>query len=159
MSVSFDLVQSPIGELLLLARNAELAALYLEGQKGRPAIDESWRHVPAHFDESRRQLEEYFAGRRRRFDLPLAPQGSSFQLRVWHELQAIPFGETRSYGEVATRLGQPKASRAVGAANARNPLSIVVPCHRVIGTRGALVGYAGGSERKRWLLELEASAS
>ncbi len=105
--------------------------------------------------EAVRQLEEYFAGRRRRFDLPLDLRGTPFQLRVWELLQGIPYGETRSYGELAQDLGRPGAARAVGAANGANPLAIVVPCHRVIGAGGALTGYGGGIERKRFLLELE----
>ncbi len=98
------------------------------------------------------QLREYFAGHRRTFDVPIAPIGTAFQLEVWRALTAIPFGETRSYGELARTLGRPSASRAVGAANGQNPLSIIVPCHRVIAASGALTGYAGGLDAKRWLL-------
>lgn len=105
-----------------------------------------------------RQLDEYFAGRRRAFELELAPEGTPFQQRVWRELRAIPFGATISYRQLAERLGQPSAMRAVGAANGRNPIPIVVPCHRVIGRDGTLTGYAGGLERKRFLLELERRA-
>lgn len=105
-----------------------------------------------------RQLAEYFDGRRRAFELPLSPRGTDFQRRVWSALVAIPYGETCSYGEVARRLGLAGGQRAVGAANARNPLAIVVPCHRVIGRDGALTGYAGGVERKRWLLAHEAAS-
>jgi methylated-DNA-[protein]-cysteine S-methyltransferase len=101
------------------------------------------------------QLREYFAGRRRNFDLPLAPRGTDLQRQVWHALAKIPYGTTVSYGELAAKLGRPQAQRAVGAANARNPLSIVLPCHRVVGAGGALTGYAGGLDVKRWLLEHE----
>lgn len=101
------------------------------------------------------QLREYFAGNRSDFDLPLAPTGSPFQLKVWAALRDIPYGRTESYGALAARIGQPTASRAVGLANGRNPIAIVVPCHRVIGASGTLTGYAGGLERKRWLLDLE----
>ena len=109
----------------------------------------------APFPEARAQLEDYFAGRRRTFDLPLAPVGTPFQRRVWEALREIPYGETVSYGVLAARLGQPGAGRAVGLANGQNPISIVIPCHRVIGAGGALTGYGGGLERKRWLLALE----
>jgi methylated-DNA-[protein]-cysteine S-methyltransferase len=101
------------------------------------------------------QLAEYFAGKRREFDLPLGPRGSGFQERVWRALVAIPFGETRSYGELARAIGRPAASRAVGSANSKNPISIIVPCHRVIGANGTLTGYAGGMAAKRWLLDHE----
>jgi methylated-DNA-[protein]-cysteine S-methyltransferase len=110
-------------------------------------------------DEARRQLEAYFAGELREFDLPLAPEGSEFQLRVWEQLRAIPYGETISYGELARRVGDPAAARAVGLANGRNPLPVIVPCHRVIGADGALTGFGGGLERKRRLLELEAGVA
>jgi methylated-DNA-[protein]-cysteine S-methyltransferase len=101
------------------------------------------------------QLAQYFAGERREFDLPLAPRGSGFQERVWRALLAIPFNETRSYGELARAIGRPSASRAVGSANSRNPISIIVPCHRVIASNGELTGYAGGMAAKRWLLDHE----
>jgi methylated-DNA-[protein]-cysteine S-methyltransferase len=110
-------------------------------------------------DEARRQLEAYFAGELREFDLPLAPEGSEFQLRVWEQLRAIPYGETISYGELARRVGDPAAARAVGLANGRNPLPVIVPCHRVIGADGSLTGFGGGLERKRRLLELEAGVA
>ncbi len=102
-----------------------------------------------------RQLEEYFRGQRRRFDLELAPEGTDFERRVWDEVLRIPFGATDTYGEIARRLGEPDAARAVGVANARNPVAIVIPCHRVIGADGDLTGYAGGLDRKRWLLDME----
>ena len=101
------------------------------------------------------QLEEYFAGNRKQFDLPLAPKGTDFQKRVWKALTDIPYGETRTYGEIATAVGSPKAARAVGMANNKNPIGIIVPCHRVVGADGKLVGYAGGMEKKEWLLNLE----
>lgn len=101
------------------------------------------------------QLEEYFAGNRKQFDLPLAPKGTDFQKRVWKALTDIPYGETRTYGEIAAAVGSPKAARAVGMANNKNPIGIIVPCHRVVGADGKLVGYAGGMEKKEWLLNLE----
>jgi methylated-DNA-[protein]-cysteine S-methyltransferase len=104
----------------------------------------------------RTQLREYFEGRRRSFDVPLEPTGSSFELAVWTALREIPYGETVSYGELAARIGRPEAARAVGVANARNPIAVIVPCHRVIGADGSLTGYGGGLERKRLLLDLEA---
>ena len=101
------------------------------------------------------QLEEYFAGNRKQFDLPLAPKGTDFQKRVWKALTDIPYGETRTYGEIAAAVGSPKAARAVGMANNKNPIGIIIPCHRVVGANGKLVGYAGGMEKKEWLLNLE----
>lgn len=101
------------------------------------------------------QLEEYFAGNRKQFDLPLAPKGTDFQKRVWKALTDIPYGETRTYGEIAAAVGSPKAARAVGMANNKNPIGIIIPCHRVVGADGKLVGYAGGMEKKEWLLNLE----
>jgi len=106
-------------------------------------------------DWTEEQLKEYFAGMRTTFDLPLEPSGTAFQLNVWQLLRTIPYGVTTSYGELARRLGEPKASRAVGAANGANPIPIIVPCHRVVGSRGELTGFGGGIERKRWLLEHE----
>jgi methylated-DNA-[protein]-cysteine S-methyltransferase len=148
---------TPIGSLLLVAGDAGLAGIYTEQHRRGPAVGPSWRKDDAPFAEVRRQLDEYFAGKRTRFELELAPIGTPFQLRVWSALGRIAFGETWSYGRLAAEIGQPTASRAVGAANGRNPLSIVVPCHRVIGTDGSLTGYAGGEERKRWLLVFEAA--
>jgi methylated-DNA-[protein]-cysteine S-methyltransferase len=147
---------SPVGELLLFARDDDhaLAGLYLYGDPQR-----GWRRADHAFTATREQLDAYFAGDLERFDLPLAPAGTAFQLRVWDELQRIPFGETISYSELAERIGNPRTVRAVGLANGRNPISIIVPCHRVIGADGSLVGYGGGLERKRWLLEHEAVAS
>jgi len=107
----------------------------------------------------KRQLEEYFTGKRKTFDLPLAPKGTEFQQKVWKALQEIPYGETRTYGEIAAAIGNPKAARAVGMANNKNPIGILVPCHRVVGANGKLVGYAGGMEKKEFLLELERNNS
>jgi methylated-DNA-[protein]-cysteine S-methyltransferase len=143
---------SPVGDILLRAdAEGRLTELYL-------------RHDVAEagdgpFEAAREQLDAYFAGELDTFDLPLAPHGTPFQLRVWEELTRIPYGETISYKELALRLGDIKLVRAVGLANGRNPLSIVIPCHRVIGADGTLVGYGGGLDRKRWLLDHEAVAS
>jgi methylated-DNA-[protein]-cysteine S-methyltransferase len=142
---------SPIGTLIAARDDVGLTALLLPGASA-PAGAE---HVPEgdpSFADVRTQLDEYFAGTRTVFDLPLHPTGSAFQLRVWEALCDIRYGETASYGEVATMLGKPGAFRAVGAANGRNPIAIIVPCHRVIGANGSLVGYGGGLAAKRWLL-------
>jgi methylated-DNA-[protein]-cysteine S-methyltransferase len=158
MTLSSTHHATPLGELLLLADDAGLRGLYLPDPRHGPA-HASGRAAEAPFAAAREQLDAYFAGELETFDLRLAPAGTAFQLRVWEELTRIPFGETISYGELAGRLGEPRAVRAVGLANGRNPISIVVPCHRVIGADGSLVGYGGGLERKRWLLEHEAVAS
>lgn len=151
----YDLLPSPVGELLALADGRGLCGLHLqEGPSGR-GLDPSWRRRPAAFTGLRRQLGEYFAGERSRFDLELSLGGSAWQARVWHALREIPYGETRSYGELAERLGRPRAARAVGSANGANPIAIVIGCHRLIGSDGSLTGYAGGVDRKRALLELE----
>jgi methylated-DNA-[protein]-cysteine S-methyltransferase len=146
---------SPLGDLLLLASDdGRLRGLYLPDGPPPPASGPGAPFAAAH-----EQLDAYFAGELEAFDLSLAPEGTPFQLRVWEELTRIPYGETISYSQLAERIGDPRAVRAVGLANGRNPISIVVPCHRVIGADGSLVGYGGGLERKRWLLEHEAVAS
>ncbi len=147
-------LESPLGPLRLVAAGEALSGIYLSPQpwtpRGRERAD--WPALVA----AAAQLGEYFRGQRRRFDLPLDPGGTQFQRAVWSALAAIPFGETRSYGELARTLGRPTAARAVGAANGQNPLSIVVPCHRVVGSDRRLVGYAGGLPNKEWLLAHEA---
>ena len=148
---------SPVGELTLVASEQGLRAiLWAEERAGRVTLPER-RGDPAHevLAEAVRQLAEYFAGERRAFDLPLDPVGTDFQRAVWTGLNAIPYGETRSYAALAAAIGRPGASRAVGAANGRNPLSIVTPCHRVIGANGTLTGFAGGLAVKQWLLAHE----
>jgi methylated-DNA-[protein]-cysteine S-methyltransferase len=149
--LSAAILATPLGSLQLIARDGLLERIAFPGThvERLPAQD-----APV-LSRTVAQLGEYFAGRRRVFDLPLAAAGTAFQETVWAALAAIPFGETRSYGDLARDLGRPRAVRAVGAANGRNPLPIVVPCHRVIGADGSLTGYAGGMARKRWLLELE----
>jgi methylated-DNA-[protein]-cysteine S-methyltransferase len=150
----YSTLTTPIGELLLIAdTDGALTAVHLPGRHGSTA---GMQRDDALLEPARRQLTEYFAGERRDFDLPLRPEGAPFQLQVWDKLKAIPYGETVSYGEIARELGHPTASRAVGAANGRNPIAIVVPCHRVIGANGSLTGYAGGLDQKRALLDLEA---
>ena len=146
---------SPVGELLLVAVDGALVKLHFspfEPPAGEPSPDE-----PV-LVEAARQLAEHFAGERTEFDLPLAPPGTEFQRRVWDELRRIPYGTTVTYGQIAERLGDPLCVRAVGVANGRNPIAVVVPCHRVIGADGKLRGFAGGVERKQQLLALEESA-
>jgi methylated-DNA-[protein]-cysteine S-methyltransferase len=149
---TYATLDSPIGELLLTAHDGALTRLYMEPFH----VDPAWRHDPDSLSGVAAQLQEYFAGERTEFDLELAPAGTEFQQRVWAMLLEIPFGETTTYGTLAARLGNPRTVRAVGLANGRNPISIVVPCHRVIGADGTLVGYGGGLERKRALLAHEA---
>ena len=149
----YSTLTTPIGELLLTAdEDGALTGVNLPNRHPDPA---GWERDDELLADARRQLTEYFAGARTTFDLPLRPAGTPFQLRVWEALLRIPYGETASYGEIARELGHPTASRAVGAANGRNPIAIVVPCHRVIGSNGSLTGYAGGLECKRALLDLE----
>jgi methylated-DNA-[protein]-cysteine S-methyltransferase len=152
-------VDSPIGQLTLVAKDGALAGLYMEVSRHRP--DAAILGVPVGIDaaavleDAAGQLAAYFTGELTSFDLPLTMDGSGFQRSVWNELRQIPYGQTISYGELARRIGQPSASRAVGLANGRNPISIVVPCHRVIGSNGSLTGFGGGIDRKRFLLTLE----
>ena len=146
---------SPVGELLLLSDGDALTGLYMQEGRTSRKVRSDWQAAEEPFADARMQLEEYFAGRRSDFDLPLAMAGSPFQLRAWRALQDIPYGETISYGEQARRIDCP-SPRAVGVANGQNPISLIVPCHRVIGADGSLTGYGGGLERKRFLLDLEA---
>jgi methylated-DNA-[protein]-cysteine S-methyltransferase len=149
-------IDSPIGQLLLSADDGGLTGAYMETRSHGPAdVASDWVHDAGPFSAAHEQLDEYFAGERTEFDVPLNPSGTSFQQRVWQALRTIPYGEVRSYGEIAEQIGKPGAARAVGLANGRNPISIIVPCHRVIGASGALTGYGGGLERKQALLDLE----
>ena len=150
-------LESPLGELLLVGDGRALTRLHMQAGRARLAVDRGWTYAPEAFARVRAQLEEYFAGERRGFaDIPLELRGSGFQRRVWRALTEIPYGETISYGELARRVGQPGQARAVGTANARNPIAVIVPCHRVIGADGSLTGYGGGLPLKRKLLEHEA---
>jgi methylated-DNA-[protein]-cysteine S-methyltransferase len=148
-------IDSPVGEITLVARDGVLAGLYMPEHRHRPALETFGERDASPFGEVVAQLEEYFAGKRTEFDLPLSMAGTPFQRTVWDALKEIPHGETVSYGELAARIGRPTASRAVGLANGKNPISIIVPCHRVVGSTGSLTGYGGGIERKRMLLGFE----
>ncbi len=153
-------VASPVGELTLVAdRSGTLTGLRLPDARHRPPDDPAWIRDRAPFRAAVEQLGAYFAGDRRDFDLELSPAGTEFQLAVWQELRAIPYGRTASYGELAGRIGRPRAVRAVGLANGRNPIAVIVPCHRVIGADGSLTGYGGGLPTKRHLLQLEGATA
>jgi len=147
---------TPIGELLLGGDDEGLSLVGFPEGKLRYEPEPGWTRNEAPFVAARKQLMEYFSGKRKTFDLPLKLKGTEFQLRVLQELQRIPYGETSSYGEIANRIGRPRAVRAVGAANGRNPIPIIVPCHRVIGSNGSLTGFGGGLGTKQALLRLEA---
>ncbi len=164
-SLSYTLMPSPVGELLIVGDAAALR--YVSFQDGRfpMEVKSDWKKVDSRNAHSRKgsapvaagaeQLKEYFARERTTFDMPLAPEGTAFQKAVWEELRRIPYGETISYGEQARRIRNPRSSRAVGAANGRNPLAIVIPCHRVIGSTGSLTGFGGGLKAKEFLLDFE----
>jgi methylated-DNA-[protein]-cysteine S-methyltransferase len=149
------IVESPVGELTLVGHDDGLTALYFPEHVRRPDQESFGPRDDAAFPRATAQLSEYFAGTRTAFDLELAPHGNGFQRKVWAQLIEIPYGQTRTYGQLAAALGDPGLARAVGAANGQNPLSIIVPCHRVVGSNGKLTGYAGGLQRKAFLLELE----
>lgn len=156
--VEYARLETPLGTLVAAASEQHLIGLWFEGQAHFAGVRKDWCEAPSSRVLARcaKQVSEYFAGRRQRFDLPLAPSGTEFQRRVWEEIARVPYGETLSYAELAQRCGRPRATRAAGAATGRNPLSLVVPCHRILAADGGLTGYAGGVERKRRLLALEA---
>lgn len=147
--------ETPLGKVLLTAQNGALSGVYFTDHSHSVEPRTRWRHTEAPFRQVRAQLVEYFDGGRTDFDLPLALHGSPFELTVWNALRGIPYGKTVSYGHIALTIGRPTAARAVGAANGRNPVCIVVPCHRVIGADGSLTGYGWGVDRKVWLLDHE----
>ncbi len=152
----YTTIDSPIGELLLTGEEDVLYGLSMQdGLRPRP-VGSTWARDDDAFEDVREQLRAYFAGERDQFDLKLRLDGTTFQRTVWHALTEIPYGETISYGELARRIGRPDRARAVGTANGQNPIAVIVPCHRVIGANGKLVGYGGGLDNKRRLLELEA---
>ncbi|MEO5830534.1 MAG: methylated-DNA--[protein]-cysteine S-methyltransferase [Rhodanobacter sp.] len=159
-TIHYTDMASPVGTLRLIADDQGLREIWFEREDRPQTVLPNWVHAsssrpPAPIAAARKQLQEYFAGERQQFELPLHPVGTPFQLSVWQQLRLIPYGTTISYGELARRVGNPAASRAVGAANGRNPLSIVVPCHRVIGSNGSLTGFSGGLPIKQKLLALE----
>jgi len=156
-SLLYTTLASPIDELLLLGDGRALHGLYMQQGRRPKRISPDWRPFAAPFAAVIEQLRDYFDGRPVTFDVPLRLRGSAFELRVWQALREIPYGHTVSYGELARTIGEPSAARAVGVANARNPVAVIVPCHRVIGADGSLTGYGGGLERKRRLLELESA--
>jgi methylated-DNA-[protein]-cysteine S-methyltransferase len=153
--VVFSVHPSPIGPLTLVARQGHLTHLVMEDQAHATAVPPGARRDDASLADVRTQIDEYFAGDRTGFDVPMRLGGTEFQLAVWNQLTAIPYGTTISYGELARRVGNPKAARAVGLANGRNPIAVIVPCHRVIAADGSLGGYGGGPDRKTALLDLE----
>jgi methylated-DNA-[protein]-cysteine S-methyltransferase len=158
MTTRFTWLDTPVGPTLLTAEGGALTRVSMGAP--REVVQEDWEPAPPGsgiLAEACGQLADYFAGTRVTFDLPLAPAGTPFQRRVWEALCTVPYGDTSTYGRVARALGDPQAVRAVGAANGRNPIGIIVPCHRVVGTDGSLTGYAGGLDRKRWLLRHEAA--
>ncbi|XIE80835.1 methylated-DNA--[protein]-cysteine S-methyltransferase [Streptomyces sp. SBR177] len=158
-TVTHTVVDSPYDPLTLVAVDGVLSRIHMTDQRHRPPEETFGAPDPRPFTEAVRQLDAYFAGELTAFDLPLHLVGTPFQLRVWEQLRRIPYGETRTYGELAEALGNPGASRAVGLANGKNPVSIVVPCHRVIGSGGSLTGYGGGLARKQRLLAFESGAA
>jgi len=159
MTLHHTTIDSPIGELLLVGREGALRGLYMQEGARPKRVPTGSTRADEPFAAVREQLGEYFAGERVRFELPLELDGPAFERTVWEALTEIGYGETRSYGEIARRIGFPDAARAVGRANGRNPISIIVPCHRVIGADGSLTGYGGGLERKQFLLEHETGAA
>ena len=156
----YDSYDSPYGPMLLVASEAGLCGVYFSGQKYEPQRAAEWRRDARQpsLRQAKRELSEYFAGKRKRFELALAPEGTDFQRAVWDAIGTVGFGETISYGELAARAGRAGSARAAGAATGRNPIGIIVPCHRIVGANGGLTGYAGGLDRKRALLALESRA-
>ena len=157
---TYDYFTSPHGRMLLVADDKALTGVYFTGQKYQPRIEAEWkrdaRHAPLR--QAKRELKEYFSGKRKRFSVRLAPRGTPFQRSVWKSIASVRFGKTIAYAELARRAGCPGGARAAGAATGRNPIGIIVPCHRIVGSNGSLTGYAGGLAKKRALLALEARA-
>ncbi len=156
----YDYTPSPHGRMLLVADGKALTGVSFVGQKYAPRVAKDWRRDGAHrpIAKAKRELAEYFAGRRKRFSVKLAPRGTPFQRKVWKAIAGVGFGRTIPYAELARRAGRPGSTRAAGAATGRNPIGIIVPCHRIVGSNGALTGYAGGLAKKKALLALEARA-
>lgn len=156
MTTRYARFESPVGDLFLIAEGEKLVEILFEPEEAEPEPD--WREGGRLISRVQRQLGAYFSGRRQAFELPLAPRGTHFQRKVWRQLERIPYGATRTYAQLAKKVGKPTAFRAVGAANGQNPIPIVIPCHRVVGSDGALTGFGGGLEMKRFLLEHESGA-
>ncbi len=154
----YDFYESPHGQMLLVAGGEGLSGVYFDGQKYLPQVASQWRRDARHAPliQAQRELAEYFDGERKHFEVALAPEGTSFQRSVWKAIASVAFGQTITYAELAKRAGCPGSARAAGAATGRNPITIIVPCHRIVSSNGSLTGYAGGLERKRALLALEA---
>jgi len=154
----YDICTSPYGDMLLVAEDEGLSGVYFDGQKYLPQIEPEWRRDARHapLRQAKRELAEYFGGERKRFETALAPEGTPFQRSVWKAISTVGFGEIITYSELACRAGCTGSARAAGAATGRNPISVIVPCHRIVGSNGSLTGYAGGLGRKRALLALEA---
>ena len=157
----YDFYDSPLGRMLLVASDDGLTGVYFEGQKYHPRLAAGWRHEARHatLRQTRRELAEYFGGERRQFDIALAPEGTPFQRGVWMAISKVDFGKTIAYGALAQRAGCAGSARAAGAATGRNPIGIIVPCHRIVGSNGSLTGYAGGLARKRALLAFEGATA
>ena len=157
---SYNIIKTPMGDLILVANDSELTGIYFPGCDHVPAEHKDWKRDARHpvLRQAKEQLDEYFAGARTEFSLPMRFAGTDFQERVWRQIARIPHGKTLSYADLARKAGKPRAIRAAGSNTGRNPLSIVIPCHRVVGTNGGFGGYAGGLDRKRYLLELEKQA-
>ena len=153
----YDFYESPHGQMLLVADGEGLSGVYFDGQKYHPQVASDWRRDARHatLRQAKRELAEYFGGGRKRIDTALAPDGTPFQRSVWKAISSVGFGKTITYGELASRAGCPGSARAAGAATGRNPIGIIVPCHRIVGSNGSLTGYAGGLDIKRALLALE----
>lgn len=155
--IYYTQLESPVGNLLLTLEDEQLTNICMSNQKRTVKVQPDWVQSDRHFRTLARQLEDYFRGKRRTFDIPIRPQGTDFQMAVWQQLSKIPYGATATYGDIAKRIDNPKAVRAVGLANGRNPLPIVIPCHRVIGSNGQLTGFGGGLKNKALLLKIEQS--
>ena len=153
---TYDYLETPLGRMLLVTNERGLCGAHFIGQKYFPNIDPSWKREKS---RAGRELEEYFAGKRTAFTVPLAAEGTPFQRAIWKEISRVRFGETITYAELARRAGFPNCARAAGAATGRNPIGVIVPCHRIVGTNGSLTGYAGGLEKKKALLALEGRAA
>jgi len=154
----YTVVASPLGDLVVWGDGDTLSGLSFADSQKAAVVDPSWDRADTSFAEVAAQLRAYFAGERTEFTLKLDPHGTAFQRRVWDALEKIPFGTTTTYGQIAAELGDPRSTRAVGLANGRNPIAIIIPCHRLIGADGNLTGYGGGMDRKRWLLAHESGA-